>query len=58
MPLKTGNSRRVAESRPVCMGLKSERFFLNAPFLILLYTEDKICSMSSIVASSESQIEL
>jgi hypothetical protein len=24
----------------------------------LLYAEDKICSMSSIVASSESQIEL
>jgi hypothetical protein len=22
MPLKTGNSRRVAKSRPVCMGLK------------------------------------
>ena len=23
MPLKTGNSRRVAKSRPVCMGLKT-----------------------------------
>jgi hypothetical protein len=25
MSLKTENSRRVAKSRPVCMGLKTER---------------------------------
>jgi RNA:NAD 2'-phosphotransferase (TPT1/KptA family) len=24
MSLKTGNSRRVAKSRPVCMGLKTQ----------------------------------
>ena len=36
MPLKTGNSRRVAKSRPVCMGLKAVMKLTFAIFKLLL----------------------